>query len=191
MIIKPFWFSASLKSKLFHGGSFPLQVQSLHDYSSLQTHNYIKVVWIRSSELVKYRIGLWVTEIDVFHNLFQCRIIMIIKSFWFSASLKSKLFHGGSFPLQVQSLHDYSSLQTHNYIKVVWIRSSELVKYRIGLWVTEIDVFHNLFQCRIIMIIKSFWFSASLKSKLFHGGSFPLQVQSLHGYSSLQTRILK
>ena len=47
------------------------------------TYSYIKVVWIRSSGLVKYRIGLLVREIDVCYNLFQYRLSWLINHFDF------------------------------------------------------------------------------------------------------------
>ena len=79
-----------------------------------------------------------------------------------------------------------------SHLKVVWIRSSGLVKYRIGLLVTGIDVCYNLFQRGLSWLINHFDFLARLNVNYFTADYSPsLQVQSLHNYSSLQTRILK
>ena len=73
---------------------------------------------------MKYRIGLLATEIDVCYSLFQSRINMVIKSFWFPASPKSKLFHGGSFPIKFKvsvTVHHYRLVCLSNLNMIVWV----------------------------------------------------------------------
>ena len=80
---------------------------------------------------------------------------------------------------------------TYSYIKVVWIRSSGLVKYRIGLLVREIDVCYNLFQYRLSWLINHFDFLPRLNVNYFTADyPPPPQLQSLHNYSSLQTMMV-